>query len=231
MSTAIEERPKTQRTPLAPRPRTVLRNVSWDTYRRLSDEAGEASRVRMIYDRGRLEIVSPLPPHERTKTFLRRFVEDVAVGLRIPLESAGSARWTREAAERGLEPDECFFIAFEKLAIMDGRPANQPGDPVPDLAIEVDFSEHAADRASVYAALGIPELWLHDGDHLRIESLGDDGIYREVDASRFLPVTAVEVTAWVEKGSGINLVEWIGLLQAWVRDDLAPRNAADRRGD
>lgn len=223
MATAIEEKPRTARTPLAPRPRVVMRGISWETYERLSSERDESTHVRMIYDRGRLEIVSPNPPHERFKYVVGRFIDNLLVGLRIPFEAACESRWTRAAAERGLESDEVFFIGFEKLAVVGGRPADRPDDPLPDLAVEIDTSEQAADRTAVYAALGVPELWAYDGEKLRISHLREDGTYEEVTASRFLPVSAEEITSWIEKAEGASLLEWTEELRAWVQDDLAPR--------
>ena len=223
MSTAIAEQTKTRRQILAPRPRVVLHPVSWATYLQLSNEAMDHSHVRMIYDRGRLEIVSPLPPHERYKYVLGRFVDNVLVGLRIPFEAAGESRWLREAAARGLEADETFFINFEKMEIVGGRPAGRPDDPLPDLAIEVDISDHAADRMKVYAALGIPELWTYDGDQLRIFQLQANSTYEEIAASRFLPISSQEIAEWVEKVDGVNLLDWIESLQVWIREELVPR--------
>ena len=223
MAVAIEEEPKTTRATLPPRTRVFLHHVSWATYLQLSNEASNHSGVRMIYDRGRLEIVSPYPLHERLKYALGRFVDNVVVGLRIPFEAACESRWTREAAERGLEADETFFISFEKLAIVGGRPADQPDDPMPDLAIEVDISEHATDRMSVYAALGIPELWTYDGEHLRIFHLRPECGYEESPASHFLPIFAEEITSWVERAKSLDLLDWTEALQAWVRAELVPR--------
>ena len=221
----IEEKTKGHGPLLAARPKVVLNKVSWATYVRLSDEAGDHSGVRMIYDRGRLEIVSPYPPHERYKYVLGRFVDNVLVGLRIPFEAAGESRWMSEAAKRGLEADETFFLSFEKVDIVGGRPAGQPGDPLPDLAIEVDISEQAADRMSVYAALGVPELWTYDGDRLRIFHLRDDQTFEEARASRFLPISAEEITLWIARAQDMNLLNWTEDLQLWVRNELVPRQA------
>ncbi len=223
MSTATIERARveTARMPLGPRPRVVLHGISWETYERLFDEIGD-QHVRMFYDRGRLELVSPLIAHERYKTFIRRFVEDVLDSLRLSFEGAGSTRWKRVAVQRGIEPDECFFISPAKLAIMGGRNVHRPDDPMPDLAIEVDCSDHAADRAVIYAALAIPELWTYD-DRLRIGRLGADGLYEDVPRSQFLPVSADEVDAWIVKSDGMMLSDWIDELREWVRVELVPR--------
>jgi len=223
MSTATIERARVQtaRAPLGPRPRVVLHGISWETYERLFDELGN-QHVRMFYDRGRLELVSPLLAHERYKGFISRFVDHALIGLRMPFEAAGSTRWKRVAVQRGIEPDECFYISPAKLAVIGGRNVHQPDDPMPDLAIEVDCSEHAADRAAIYAALNIPELWTYD-NRLRIGRLGADGLYEDVPRSQFLPVSADEVDAWIAKSDGMLMSDWINELREWTRDVLVPR--------
>ena len=48
-----------------PDQRITLRNLSWETYRRLLSEHGEVSSPRFTFDRGVLEIMSPSAEHER----------------------------------------------------------------------------------------------------------------------------------------------------------------------
>ena len=71
--------------------------------------------------------------------------------------------------------------------------------PNPDLAIEVDVSPSKSIAEAIYAALRVAEVWRFDGasDQVVIERLSDDGTYRIVDASSFLPVSAEELTRWV----------------------------------
>ena len=40
--------------------RVILHNTSWETYERLMKERGESRVPRFAYDRGELEIMSPL---------------------------------------------------------------------------------------------------------------------------------------------------------------------------
>jgi len=76
---------------------------------------------------------------------------------------------------------------------------------------------------SVYAALGIPEVWRYDGETVRFERLGEDGHYRSSETSLFLPVTPAEVAHWLGTADGMNPKVWTLLLRAWIRDDLAGR--------
>jgi len=60
----------------------------------------------------------------------------------------------------------------------------------PDLAIEVDITRSKIDRPSIYAGLGVAEVWRFDAeqDRVVIERLRDDATYQPVPASGFLPV-------------------------------------------
>lgn len=87
--------------------RVLLSNVSWQTYDRLLLELDNRA-VRLTYDRGALEIMSPSKRHERLKRLIGRMVEELTLELDIPISSCGSTTWRREIEARGLEPDECY---------------------------------------------------------------------------------------------------------------------------
>ena len=178
--------------------RMVLRGISWETYVRLNKEIGDHQATRLAFNRGVLELMSPSPLHERLKSLIRILVEEVATGLGMECESYGSTTWRREEAQRGLEPDDCFYFDPIKIAQFSGRVPDQPDDPLPDLAIEIDISSSEIDRPSIYASLGIPEVWRHDGDRLRIDQLPPDGMYRETLQSRFLPIRTEEILHFLD---------------------------------
>jgi len=58
-----------------------------------------------------------------------------------------------------------------------------------------------------------------------IERLEDDGTYRAVDRSSFLPVYAAEIRRWVVEEDSHDQSAWARRLRAWVRAALAPRLA------
>ncbi len=68
--------------------------------------------------------------------------------------------------EKGLEPDECFYIQHE-LQMRDKDEVDLKQDPPPDLVVEVDITHHPIDRAAIYAMLGVPEIWRYDGRGLQ----------------------------------------------------------------
>lgn len=52
----------------------VLHDISWETYEQLLAIFGERSTPRMTYDRGTLELMVPLPEHERYSWTIGRLI-------------------------------------------------------------------------------------------------------------------------------------------------------------
>jgi Uma2 family endonuclease len=92
----------------------LLKNISWKTYESLLNELGEHGGIRLTYDRGNLEIMTPSAPHEGSKKILGRFVESVSEELNIEIRSLGSLTCRREDLARGLEPDQCYYSLSQK---------------------------------------------------------------------------------------------------------------------
>lgn len=167
----------------------VMENVSWGLYGQLL-RATERQHLSLTYDRGRLEIMSPLPEHERRKKILARCLETLAFERNIPIVCLGSTTFRQKSAKVGLEPDECYYIQHEPQ-MWSKNEIDLAKDPPPDLAIEVDITRRAIERPSVYARLGVPEIWRFDGQKLRGYLLQNDGAYREIDHSAALPFLAI----------------------------------------
>ena len=209
--------------------RVVIRGVDWPFYEQLVDSIPEGANIHVDYDGKDLEIMSLSQLHDGIKKRLGRFVELTAEELEIPCTGLGQATWKRPEVTRGLEADECYYFAPEKLVVAAEAMMRMSMDvaayPNPDLAIEVDISPSKIDRPGIYAALRVAEVWRFDGEHqlIIIEQLGDDGSYQPVKGSTFLPVRAEEVGRWVLKEDFRDGSLWGRRLRAWVRAELAPR--------
>jgi Uma2 family endonuclease len=150
--------------------RVLLQDVSWRTYQSLIKDFERQPALRLTYNRGLLEIRMPLDPHETYKKLLRRLIEALTEELGIEIRSLGSRTCDREDLERGLEPDQCYYIQNEQ-AVWDKVQIDLSVDPPPDLAIEIDITNSSMKRLSIYAALGIPEVWRYDGQSLKMYCL------------------------------------------------------------
>ena len=165
--------------------RVFLRNVSWDLYTQLRDDP-ERDRVRMTYDDGVLELMSPSGPHERLNRTLQGLVETWCEVHRIPYANFGSTTYRKQRAKAGLEPDTCFYIQHE-AEVRNHEEVDLTRDPPPDLALEVDIRSNSQGRMPIYARLGVPEVWRLGADSLRMYQLTDARKYDEIPSSLALP--------------------------------------------
>ncbi|NEP77447.1 MAG: Uma2 family endonuclease [Okeania sp. SIO3B3] len=204
------------KTLLKPEKRTVLTGVRWETYQALLLDLAENPSKKLTYDQGALEIMTPLPEHEINKGFLGRLVQTTTEVLGLEISSLGSTTLSREDLQKGIEPDESYYITNE--ALVGGKIKFDFNiDPPPDLAIEIDITSSSLDRLTIYAALGIREIWRFDGENLFIYCL-QNGNYQEQEQSNVLPILSKSVilnflTRREEKGENALLREFRQWLQ------------------
>ena len=160
--------------------RFVLHGVRWRDYLVLR-ELLDAPGLRMTYCEGELELMSPLRPHEDAKKSIARLVELFSVERGVPMHGAGSTTFRRAAKERGLEPDECYFLG-------------DPSREFPDIAIEVVITSGGMDKLPIYEALGVRELWFWQEDAFVLHRLGEHG-YARVEKSTLVPGLDFDVLA------------------------------------
>jgi Uma2 family endonuclease len=200
--------------------RFVLRGADWQTYQGILKALGERP-VRVTYDRGRLELMTLSHGHERCSKLLGRFVEALTEELDLPIQSGGSTTLSREDLDRGLEPDQCYYLESEPL-VRDKDEIDLTTDPPPDLAIEVDVTRSSVSRLGIYAALGVPEVWRFDGETLRVYLRGADGQYTATDRSRHFPFLSLpQVVAFLQQRTQLNETSLVRSFRTWVRELLA----------
>jgi Uma2 family endonuclease len=197
----------------------LLTNISWKTYESLLNELTQQGGIRLTYDRGNLEIMTPLAPHEKYKKILGRFVETVTDELNVEICSLGSLTCRREDLARGLEPDQCYYIQNENV-VWDKEQIDLNQDPPPDLVVEIDVTSSSIDRLSLYASLGVPEVWRYDGNRLIIYQL-ETQEYTERDVSPTFPfLSQVEMLRFLELRRTTKENALIRLFREWVRSQI-----------
>ena len=199
------DRPR-RREPLLHRP-TVLCGVTWDEYEALRAKP-ENAHVKLTYDGpngGLLEIEMPLGlEHESLSRLIYRLISTYAERRGLRYRGVGSVTQSRRDLDRGLEGDESFYLKSEPAVRGKRRLDLAGGDPPPDLSVEVDVTSPGVAKLPIYAALGVPEVWVWSDDALTCHVLGDDGDYEERAESRELPdfplATAADLLArWAEE--------------------------------
>ncbi len=163
----------------------VLHNISWKMYRRLR-RMPENRNIRMTYDRGELEFMSPSAEHEGYASLIGDLIKEWALGRRIPIRSCRTLTIRRSLLERGFEPDNCYYIQHEPQ-MWNKMKINFKSDPPPDLAVEVEVTRKLLDKMAIYAEFRVPELWLWRGGELKVYTLSADGKYSPNEGSNCFP--------------------------------------------
>ncbi len=145
--------------------RLLLRDVNWEEFEAILAELGEHRSSRIAYYQGLLEIRMPLPKHEREKSLISDAIKMLLEELEIDCECFGSTTFKRQEMGYGIEPDECFYIQNHQRVVGKDR-LDLAIDPPPDLALEVDVTSQT--QLEAYLQLGIPELWVYEGNELKI---------------------------------------------------------------
>jgi len=169
----------------------LLENVSREGYERLLSELGDDSRVRLTYDNGRLEIMSPSDKHEYLKSLLGHLMGVLTEELDLKYVSIGSTTLRRGRTSQGTEPDDCFYITNADRVIGKGE-IDLNIDPPPDLAFEIDISNRSQTKFPIYAGLGVPEIWQYKDGQTRFYRLTEKD-YQEIPASDLFPFLTPDV--------------------------------------
>jgi Uma2 family endonuclease len=200
--------------------RLILDNVDWRMYSQLLRAFAERPGVRMTYDRGTLEIMSPLLEHDGDADFIARLIVFLADELNLPVKGSGSTTLRRRKKQKGLEPDRGYWIANE--AVMRTKRHYDPKtDPPPDLAIEVDVTNSSLDRMSIYASLGVPEVWRLDGASLTFHILGNRGKYaRRTKSMAFPGLTPADLMQFMALRGTLDETTVARQFRTWVQQRI-----------
>ncbi|PAX59990.1 Uma2 family endonuclease [Brunnivagina elsteri] len=204
---------------IPPGQRVLLRNVSWNEFETILEELGEKRAARVAYNRGMLEIMTPLPEHERSKENISDFIKILFEEFDIEFLPLGSTTFKNESMSQGIEPDNCFYIQNE-AAIRGKNRIDLNIEPPPDLALEVDVTSRT--NTKIYQTLGVPELWRFDRDKLQINILRD-GIYTETEFSPYfpnIPLTQV-IPEYLQKLKTESRNKTMREFRAWVKEQIS----------
>jgi Uma2 family endonuclease len=178
----------------------------WQEFEEILIERGEHSHTRFAYYQGILEVMSPLPEHERSVVIISDLIKLI---LRIQKQSWESLRSTtlkKQGMAAGIEPDECFYIENYQ-AVIGKDIINLNVDPPPDLAIEIDVT--SLTQINAYLALAVPEFWIYHQNGLTIYKL-ENNQYIESQTSLFFPDLPIMIII----PQAINRSKLVGMSQA-----------------
>jgi Uma2 family endonuclease len=199
-----------------PGERVILEDISWQEFEIILAELGEHRGSRVAYSQGILEIMVPLPEHEKAKVIIGDLVKILLDELDLCWEPLGSTTFKREDMLAGVEPDDCFYIQNYKLMIAKER-IDLSVDPPPDLVIEIDVTSKT--KVSAYRVLKVPEIWRYENGLLEINLLqGDEYVKSETSLifSSFPVMDEIPRFLEMARTTGTSLT--LRAFRKWVRE-------------
>jgi len=201
--------------------RIVLYGVDWPAYEKFLDAAATTRSIRLTYDRGTLEIMTVSGIHGWWNARIAFVLRLLGAVLGIDVQGYLTMTLRRQDVERGLEPDEGFYIRHQE--VRGPRNIDLSRDPPPDLALEVDISRSSLDRMGIYSALRVPEVWRFDGEALRVYRLRADGTYEECERSPSFPsLPLAEFIQFLQQTQDLSDAGVIAPFQEWAREHVLP---------
>jgi Uma2 family endonuclease len=198
----------------------VLYDIDWTTYRRLLRAFDERPGIRLTYDRGTLEIMSPPQEHERVAYLLGRFVDTLTDELKWRVIAGRTTTFRKKKKKRGLEPDNSYWIASEPQ-VRGKRPIDPRTAPPPDLVIEVDITHSSLNRLAIYATLKFPEVWRFANDQVAFLLLQKDGSYAPGPSRCFPGLQALDLAPFLDLWKREDDMTAVGEFRTWVRQRIA----------
>ncbi len=197
---------------LAPGSTVTVPNVSWQEFELILQQLGENRSARLIYSKGTLEVMVPLPEHEKPKELISDLVKTLLKKTGRRYEPFGSTTFKKEGTA-GVEPDACFYI--ENYQRMIARRRLKTDDPPPDLVIETDVTSKTSIEA--YEVIGVPEVWVYDSGKLTIYLLRNKKYFKSDVSPTFpkIPLTQL-IPAAIERSWQVGTVQALEELEATI---------------
>ena len=199
-----------------PEARVILHNISWSLYEQLLAAHEDKSSPHFVYDRGELEITVLSYEHEELNRLINDFIVVIAIEWDIEYCNAGSTTFKREDLERGFEPDSCFYVQHAEQ-IAGKKRLDLTVDPPPDLVLEVDITHSSLDKLSIFATVGVPEVWRYEGERVRMLALAGDRYVEREQSLAFPALRCAHLGELLTASQQMPRTAWLRHVRAWAQ--------------
>lgn len=107
----------------------VIAQVAWDEYERVLEELSDRPGLRVSYDRGRLEIMSPLSEHGEYASLIEDLVRAACQVFHLRLEKRANTTWKRRTLSRGVEADASYTSKTRRELSANEKSISNPTRP------------------------------------------------------------------------------------------------------
>jgi Uma2 family endonuclease len=196
----------------------LLRDISWSDFEEILADLGEHRGSRIAYSSGQLEIMVPLPEHEKHKEIIGDLVKILLDQLGVDFESLASTTFKSEAMKQALEADACFYIQNHQAVIGKDR-LDLTIDSPPDLAIEIDITNRT--QFDNYLLLKVPELWRYSKKGLQIYLLQDQQYFESTTSPNFPHIPIIElIERYTKQAQVAGRSRAIRAFKQWIQENL-----------
>jgi Uma2 family endonuclease len=207
-----------QKIVVPPGHQVLLKDITWHEFEQILEELGEDRASRLSYSHGVLEIMVPLPEHEKDKEIIGELVRMLLDALDIDFEALGSTTFKSEQMTQAIEADTCFYIQNHQAVIGKNR-IDLTVDPPPDLAVEIDITSRT--KFDNYRLLGVPELWRYSQKGLEINLLQSGEYVNSQNSPNFPEIPIVElINRFVEKALTQGRSQAVREFRQWIKENI-----------
>jgi Uma2 family endonuclease len=194
----------------------ILQGVGWDFHEEILKEFEDSNALHFAYDDGFLEVEVPTLRYEKPNRILTRLVQIICDELQIDFIDAGQTTFRKKSKAKGIEPDTGFYIQNDSK-VRGLLEIDLQKDLPPDLVIEIDVTSPSLDKMAIYAALGVPEVWLYKGEQVEFYRLEGEE-YREIENSIALPIlSGKQATEFLQAGLSEGSSKWFQRVRDWAK--------------
>ncbi len=196
----------------------LLQNISWEDFEEILEDLGENRSSRISYSNGVLEIMVPLPEHEKYKEIIGDIVKILLDELEIDFESLGSTTFKNKQMTQAVEPDACFYLKNYQAVIGKDR-LDLSIDPPPDLAIEIDITNRT--QLDNYLLLKVPELWRYTRKGFQLNLLEGNRYIESQTSPNFPDIPIIElIDRYVKQAQIEGRSKAIRDFKKWLQENM-----------
>jgi len=184
-------------------------------WKELLEAVGEASGLRISYDEGTLQVISPSSKHKYLTKLIERLVDRITIHRRTKVLFYGSATLKKQSEQKGAEPDACFYVQTADV-VGTKELIDFNHDPPPDVVLEIDIHHESISKFPIYATFGVPELWRYDEYQFFVYRL-ERNLYVETPVSLSFPLLTTQLLAQLlEQSKTAGQTATLRSLREWI---------------
>ncbi len=192
-------------------------NATWNDYEKLLDEVGEASGLRLSFNKGDLRVMTLSVLHENYSALVQTLVMHLSFHNKIKVLCYKSATIKVSKVLKGAEPNGCFYVQSADT-LPDKLRIDFNNDPMPDIVLEIDIHHDSKAKFDIYSAFGINEIWRYDGKVFELYARQKNGEYKQSKKSKALPIlTAKILTALLNQSETKDQYEILLGFDEWLK--------------